>query len=142
MRILGWLVLWLAFATVIGTVTGQQCLRYYRLSKGGLVVQGLISDKKPHEQIGYSFEVNGHSYHGVGRTGVGFPSFNQISVGDTVSVYYLPEHPEVNCVGEPSRLYSDELSSVLMVALLFPTVIIGALVFRRARSSAMPQPRT
>jgi hypothetical protein len=78
------------------------------LSKSGLVVQGLASEKKPHESIGYSFEVNGRSYHCVGKTGVRLPSFDQISIGDTVPIHYLPEHPEVNCVGDPLRLYSEQ----------------------------------
>jgi hypothetical protein len=136
MRILGWSLLWLALAAIIGATTGQNCVRYYRLSKSGLVVQGLASEMKPHEQVGYSFEVNGRGYHGVGKTGVGLPSFDQISIGDTVPIHYLPEHPWVNCVGDPSRLYSDELFPVLGTVLTFPTAIVGALVFRSVSRAA------
>jgi hypothetical protein len=77
-RILMWLGSWLVLAAIIGMAVGQNCFRYYRLRKAGVVVQGITLERKPHAQILYRFEANGQTYESIGRTADGYaPSANR-----------------------------------------------------------------
>ena len=83
--------------------------------------------------IQYSFEADGHRYEGLGRGDLESPSFDLTSIGDQVLVHYLPDAPDINCLGDPERLYSSELFPVFGAALLFPTMIVGVLAVRYRR---------
>ena len=111
-------------------LVGRGAFDYYRLSKRGVQTQGIAVGRRPHAQIAYSFNVTSRTYGGVGRTGIGAPPFEQISVGDKLTIHYLPDAPETNCLGTPKELFKNELGPVLMVALLFPTAIVGVAYFR------------
>jgi hypothetical protein len=129
-----WLVLWLVLAAAIGMVVGQNSLRYYRLHRAGVAVQGVALETKPHLQILYRFEVRGRTYEGVGRTDMGRTDVGvtPLKPGEKVPVYYLPGTPEVNCLGDPHRLYSAEFPAALLASILFPSMIVGILAFRLA----------
>jgi hypothetical protein len=130
MRIFGWFLLWLLLAIAYATMTSGYCRNYYRLNKYGVATTGVAREQKPHEQLVYLFEVKKHTYKGLGRNDVGPPSFLHLWIGDTVPVYYLPEAPEVNCLGDPKQLYSDELSYVITGSLIFSSMIVAAIAFR------------
>ena len=63
-------------------------------------------------------------------TGMGTPPFDQISIGDKLTIHYLPDAPETNCLGAPKELFENEFGAVLIAALLFPTAIVGVAIFR------------
>ena len=128
MRVVTWLGLWLLLAILVGALDGRWCLNYYRLSRPGVAVEGVAREWKPHQEVGFSFEVNGRTYRGIGRSDIG--GFGRISIGDKVPVYYLVDNPEVNCLGDPKQLYSAELPGLVGNALLFPTMIVCALIWR------------
>ena len=134
--LLRWLGLWFLLAAIFAFSTGREALMYYRLSKHGVAAQGVARERLPHRQIGYSFDVSGRDYHGVGMTGMGAPWFEQISLGDRLPVYYLPNAPESNCLGDPEQLFSNEIGAVSMLCLLFPTMIVLLLVYKRNKKSA------
>jgi hypothetical protein len=141
MKIFKWLSLWLLLVVVIGAMLAPDCVNYFRLSRNGVVVQGIALGTAPHYQIEYSFKANGQTYRGVGRTGIGAPSFEHIAVGDNVPVYYLPEAPEVNCLGSPAELYSNDLPPVLLASFVFPTAIIFVLAYRLSKRRARREGR-
>jgi hypothetical protein len=58
-------------------------------------------------------------------------------IGEKVHVYYLPGTPEVNCLGDPQRLYSAELPVVFLASMVFSSMIVGVLAFRLAGRSAL-----
>jgi len=124
-KVLRWFPLWLLLVLIIGTISGQNCWRYYRLSRRGVSIQGLAGDRRPHGQIAYSFTSNGHVYHGVG-----IASARDIVVGNPVTVVYLPEEPFTSCLGDPGERYSSEFPLVLVVSFLFPTLIVANVAYR------------
>ena len=128
MKMLKWFPLWLVLVLIIGTISGQNCWRYYRLSHRGVSVQGIAGDRRPHGQIAYSFTSNGHVYQGVG-----IASGSNVSAGDPVSIIYLPNEPSTNCLGNPGERYSSELPLVLIVSFLFPTLIVARVAYRFKR---------
>lgn len=116
--------LWLVLVIVVGRVVGSWCMEDYRLAKHGIAVQGVALAKKPHRQIQYSFEAGGREYKRTGIPGHGVPDIYQISIGDAVTVYYLPGDPEISCLGNPEGLYRAEILPVLLATFIFPTIIV------------------
>ena len=133
MTFLRWFTLWVLLLIGFGAETGGRCWDYYRLKTKGISTQGVVKEKKPHGQIGYSFNVQGHGYEGTGRTGANTAPFEEMAKGDAVTIYYLPGSPSVNCLGDPAELYSNDLPLVLVVVLVFPTAIVLALARRFAK---------
>jgi len=139
-KVLRWSPFWLLLVLIIGTISGQNCWRYYRLSHRGVSIQGIAGDRRPHGQIAYSFTSNGHVYQGVGVASV-----SDVLVGDPVPVTYLPEEPSTNCLGHPGERYSSEIPLVLVVSFLFPTLIVVSIAYRfkrRERSAGKRQATT
>jgi hypothetical protein len=123
----GWLVLALVFTTIVA----KGAFNYYRLSKSGVLTEGIAVARAPHDQIEFSFKADNRLYRGVGTAGVGTPPIGKISMGDGLSVYYLPEAPEINCLGSPRELLFNELPPLLLVAVLFPSIIVAAVAIRQ-----------
>lgn len=139
MRILGWCLLWLISLIIYAAFTGGNCLKFYELSKHGVKILGTFGHTQPHLQIRYSFEIEGRSYEGIGRIDVGVPSLSRSSLGGAAPVYFLPNAPEVNCLGDPKQLFSSELLSVVSGSLLFPSILILILGLRFGLRSAKPR---
>ncbi|HLJ86042.1 MAG TPA: hypothetical protein VKZ53_04415 [Candidatus Angelobacter sp.] len=139
MKAIRWFLLWLFLAALIAAIGGGPSLNYWRLSRNGIPIQGIALARRPHWQIKYSFEINGHKYEGTGRTGIGAPFFNQISIGDIVPVYYLPAAPDINCLGDPKKLWANELVPWMGSLILFPTMIVCRLIYRGKQRDSRSQ---
>jgi amino acid transporter len=128
MMILKWFIVWVLLALVVGSIAGRNAIVYYRLSRRGAIARGVVQEKKPHFLIGYTFEAAGHQYNGTGGVNLGAKEFDRISNGDEVIVHYLPNAPEVNCLGDPRRLFNNEGFLTLLAIIIFPAMIVVALV--------------
>jgi hypothetical protein len=106
---------------------------YYRLRSKGILTDGTAVARLPHDEIKYSFRVNGAVYQGLGVAGFGTVPFERMSIGDKLPIYYLPKDPKINCLGSPEKLLSNELPPVLLGVILFPTMITAVFVFRYKR---------
>jgi hypothetical protein len=127
-------VVWLLLVIVIGWFPGKLVLHYRQLSKNGATIQGIALGPYPHQQIKYSYAINGRTYQGIGRTDFNGPSLFEIAVGDKISVHYLPDEPEISCLADPEELYSSDLVPTLGASFLFPTMIVIALAIRISRN--------
>lgn len=89
----------------------------YRLFHKGVQTQGKVTEKKPefHQDICYEYWVAGTRYSNQSWS-QGFPSFNQIKVGDRIIVTYLPGNPNKSEPGDINEVYWNE-SMMLFVAL-------------------------
>jgi hypothetical protein len=125
MTALKWFLLWMMLAIGTGMLVGRYCLSYYRLTRSGVPAYGQVITSKPHTQVEYAFVSNGNIYRGFGRNSDS--NSDEIPVGATVSISYLPENPRENCLGDPKDLFSRELTGVLLRCLSFPTMITIAL---------------
>ena len=131
-RVAVWLLMAVALVVGLGSVN---CLRYYQLTKEGLVTKGWVTAKEPqvHQNVHYSYAVEGRTYNDVGHGDFGNPNFGQLRIGDPVTVSYLPRRPEVSCLGRPNDLLVNELIPIGLAALLFPTFAIWANSRRKTR---------
>ena len=129
-RYVGYLCIWLVLVLIFAAVVGKRVEEYYRLDTRGVVAEGNAISQENHMQIRYSFKVDNKEYVGVGRTGVGTPRWKQVRAGNVLVVHYLPERPDINCIGDPHQLFSDDLISAVVVTLAFPTAVTALIALR------------
>jgi hypothetical protein len=84
-------------------------------------------------EIEYTFTVNGQYYTNMAAAADPISSFEHISPGDTVTVYFLKNSPSVNCLGNPKYLFDNELTPVLLACVVLPTVIVIAFALRKTK---------
>jgi len=122
-----WLVLALGLGALVG---GQNLRRYYLLATDGIKTQGVVVDTEPqnHQLVRYSYQVAGISQAGVSNIGYGNPPFASLHAGAPVLVYYDSSEPTSSVLGEPAPRLSNEVVSVALVMLLFPSLIVWRLV--------------
>ena len=129
-RYVGYLCIWLVLVLIFAAVVGKRVEEYYRLDTRGVVAEGNAISQENHMQIRYSFKVDNKEYVGVGRTGVDTPRWKQVRAGNVLVVHYLPERPDINCIGDPHQLFSDDLISAVVVTLAFPTAGTALIALR------------
>ncbi len=127
MKGLQWFGLWLLFAVVFAVLLGGQCMDYWRLMENGRLTQGIVTERKPHNQLAYSFEINGRTYTNPGARPDTVFSYEHSSPGDTIAVHFLAGSPTVNCLANPKRLFKNEITSVLLGCIAFPSLAVIAL---------------
>jgi Protein of unknown function (DUF3592) len=96
-----------------------------QLAHEGLSTTGVIIEKQPmnHQAIRYTYQVGTKSYTGVGPTSVAnVPPFDQIAIGDRITVYYIPGMPETSIPGTPTY-FVQSWGGLLFVIL--PVVCLG-----------------
>lgn len=135
MAVLKWLVVWLLVFAAIALIGRQPWMNYYRLSQRGATVTGIARASKPDLKVEYSFELNGRSYVGLGRRQI---NGSEISPGSQVLVHYLPDNPNVSCLGDPKKLFKTESLVFLASDLVFSAIIVGLLAFQARRRVSAP----
>jgi len=100
-----------ALIACFGYVIGRH---YGPLAHRGAHVKGMVTAKElmNHQSVRYEFLVGTQRHSGITNIG---SAFDRISVGDEVSVTYLPELPSVSVVGDAPELYRSWLHFLLMV---------------------------
>lgn len=121
------ILLWLAGASLIAIGLGSFNIPLlYALVHKGIPTCGTIIaiDSQNHNSVRFSYEVNGKTYYGVQQGGVsGNGSDFSPYCRDNV-VYYLSENPERSCIGYPRAMLNDEINSILVGMLIFPSFIL------------------
>src|SRR5947209_3030729 len=87
--------------TFIFAAAVMQIPSRYRIASQGATVQGWITRKEPENHgglIDYAYNVGRETYTDKGGVG---NSFEQLKVGDKITVTYDPQKPSVSSVGRP-----------------------------------------
>ena len=127
------LLLWFVGAVlVVIPLSRINLVRFYRLAHEGVSVRGEVIGLEPahHQAVHYSYDVDGHSYSGIGWADFGNPRFGFLSVGQSVFVYYLPKDPSTSCLGYPNELLNNEEIPIALAALVFPPFALLAWSWR------------
>ena len=128
-----YVILWLVLAVAIGCLVGSQNLpTYHRLAERGVSGKATIVELLPqiHNTVRYEYQVAGQTYQGRMGSRQPNPPTEQLGVGQSVVIYYAPEHPEVSVLGDPKLMFSSETFPVLLAALIGPTFIVFVLARR------------
>jgi hypothetical protein len=140
-RIIKALLLWLVCTAAIALwLAGDFWGKKSVLARRGVATHGVVEKKEPanHVQVRYFYDVEGQRYSGVGQVGLGNPTFEQLSAGDLVLVYYDPQHPYDSCLGVPARLGWSK-SKGIIAASAFAAVVAVLSIYAgidRSRKSA------
>ena len=137
-RLVAYVGIWLIFAVFLAGFVGRGPIEYYRLMNKGQRVEGVAIARELHQQIKYSFTDGKQEYTAVGMVGLGTPEFEEISLGDHLPVYYLPDSPAINCLGDPRQLLRNELPIAIAAPLLFPTFLVIAIEMKRQAKKTKP----
>jgi hypothetical protein len=122
---------WLAL-TVISLLIGLVFFNPFpanRLAKSSVQSEGRVTALEPtnHQIIRYSYRVGAQEYQGSGHDGGGNPAFKDITIGQTVIVFYDPSRPEVSTLGSPGGPLYGNVLGVIFVTLMLPIFIIFSL---------------
>ena len=118
-----WLVLMILFAALIG---GLNWRTYWKLANRSVSVQGTVTQVLPevHATVRYRYYVDGREYRGQTQPRPPNPALERLAEGATLTVWYDPEEPKISVLGVPSALLENETISVILAAVLFPTLIL------------------
>ena len=111
--------------------------RYERLSRRGVFTKGWVTGKSDGKRglVYYAFGTPRKVFTDAGTGGHGNPDFDRLDEGDTVLVYYLPEDPDVSCLGDPADRLREQ--NVALIWVLLPgAAAAGWLLSRELRKAA------
>ena len=93
--------------------------RYERLRRAGVFTTGRVTGKSDAKlrQVYYAFDTARKMFTDIGTGGYGNPEFERLETGDPVLVYYLPDDPDVSCLGDPSDRVRDQHNTLVWVLL-------------------------
>ncbi len=117
------LSLWFAGASLVAFGIGQfNVPLLYRLTRRGVTTCGTVTGFEPnnHRTVHYSYQVNDKIYSGAQEGGVGGEtSASSNHCGGNV-VFYLPERPDVSCIGDPAPMLKNEIIPIALAMLFIP----------------------
>lgn len=112
---------------LVGVLEGAVLSERIALAMFGVRAEATVIRKEPfnHQEITYEYEIEGRRYTLVGTAGVSAPPFNQVQLGDQITITYLPERPEVSAIGSPEQKLTGHLVSAAVGTLL---LLVGLVV--------------
>jgi hypothetical protein len=123
-----WLVIgWVALATIFACVLVPFNIpRIVDILRHEASVTGTVTapDCSNHNSVRYSFDFGGKPYAGF------FPvdgPCGSLKAGSPITVYFSTVSPEKNEIREPARDLWNEIITIALVCLTFPTIIVWRL---------------
>jgi hypothetical protein len=120
------LLLLAAAAAVLAVVARLDWPTYRKLQAQGIQGEGIVTGKgiAGPLKVSYTFAADGRLHSGVGRGGYGNPEFPDLTVGDKVLLFYLPQDPEVSVLGDPKEHLRDQNRVLVLMAAFVPLVMV------------------
>src|SRR6266487_1811574 len=120
---LTWLIVAVAVAIGIGSLNWRS---YRRMAGPGVSGQGTVIELRPkiHNTLRYEYHVAGRAFEGQMQSWPPNPPLEQLSVGQSLVIYYDPEHPEESVLGDPKPILKNETISIVLAAVGVPTFLV------------------
>ncbi len=133
-----WLLL--AVVTAVG-IGGLNWPVYRRMAARGVLDKATVVELFPkiHDTVRYEYEVGGRTFEGKMQSWQPNPPLEQLGVGQSLVIYYDPQHPEVSVLGDPKLILRNETISVLLATLGVPTFVVVRWTWRASRKRAGPR---
>lgn len=98
-----------------------------QLIESGVRTEGRVIALEPdnHQIVHYEYKVGNEKFNGSGHAGSGNPPFRELSIGDSVIVFYEPTQPKSSTLGYPQGLYYRNWGGVIFATVVIPIVIVG-----------------
>lgn len=132
---LTWLVLAIVAAIGIGSLNWRS---YRRMAARGVSTQATVIELLPqtHDTLRYEYHLAGRAFQGQMQSWPPNPPLGQLRIGQSLVIYYDPEHPEESVLGDPKPMLKNETISVALAAILFPTFLVVGWAWRTSRKHA------
>jgi hypothetical protein len=88
---------------------------------------------KNHNTLRYEYHVAGRTFQGQMQSWPPNPPLGELRVGQSLVIYYDPEHPQESVLGDPTPMLKNETISVGLVAILLPTLLVVMSAWRASR---------
>ncbi len=88
------------------------------------ITKGAVSEKHPNDHLGisYTYEVDGHLYTGASYAGQLNRVFDEIRLGDLVTVFYDEHRPSNSTVEVPSVLLVQRIGTIIAACAILPAL--------------------
>lgn len=113
----------IAAAILIAMIAGAVFLevpKYYRLSRSGRETIGKVvsKEREKHNTINLQYSVEGRTFESGGFAEAVGRSFDTLSVGDQVVIYYDPDDPGKSTLGDPVGYLKTSLRGTLFISFI------------------------
>lgn len=134
---IAWALLAVSLVAPIAALTFPYLHRVERILENEATAVGKFTGKDcaQHGSRSYAFDVDGKSYHGGGSSEAG-GNCETVPIGAPIVVHYERSDPANNTGGAPASELWNDIAFMILVALLFPPVIIWR--FRKWRARGYP----
>jgi uncharacterized protein DUF3592 len=129
-------IIWLALALIVLVgIGGLNWPSYRRLAVRGVQVQAAVVELLPnaHNTVRYEYRVGQRVYEGQSQSRQPNPPLDKLRIGQVVTIYYDPEHPETSVLGDPTPILQNETISIALAAFGVPTFVVASWAWRRSR---------
>lgn len=124
-------------------MTNLNIVQLYRLSNGGVKTAGVVfeKDRENHQRIKYQFSVDGQTYRWGGFSGDLGMEFDEIRIGQQVTITFEAGNPSNSCLGEPESTFYPNLRLAIVGSLL-PSLALALFGIVRAFKNSKRVPTT
>jgi Protein of unknown function (DUF3592) len=119
-----WTIFVIIASLISISVLSDDLRTYANLKTSGIPAKGTVISKEPenHQVVRYSYQVAQQTYGGIGHGGNGNPSFDSLSVGDSLLIFYDPASPSVSCLGYPDHHFWSQVAGIVFLLVGLPLV--------------------
>ena len=130
-----WMALVVAVAIGLGSLNWWP---YHRVSNRWVSAKATVLQVLPqvHSTLRYDYHVDGRTFQGQMQPWPPNPPLDKLGIGQSVSIFYDPEHPETSVLGDPKPMLKNETISVALAAVLFPTFVVVVWAWKTSRNCA------
>jgi Protein of unknown function (DUF3592) len=127
-----WMVLAIVIAVGIGSLNWPA---YCRMAARGVSGKATVVELLPkiHNTVRYEYAVGGQTFQGQMQSWQPNPSLEQLSVGQSLVIFYDPQQPDASVLGDPKPILRNETISVLLAAFGVPTFVVVVWAWRVSR---------
>ena len=122
---------WAALLTTVGICGLLLNLKPITLGAHYEITKGAIVQKLPNNHLGirYAYKVDGKPYEGDGYAGQINRAFDKIQLGDTVTVFFDKQRPNISTLEAPDILTVQQIGQIVAVALILS--LLGMCILHR-----------
>lgn len=132
------ILVWLAIFVLAFSVQWSSESELRELQAHGQMVVGKIVAIQPefHQTVRYQYEAEGKTFEQVGSIHMLGKTLSEVSVGESVPVYYLPKKPEKSRIADPKAVATNVMPKLLS-SFCFSTIvaIISSLMWLLKKNS-------
>lgn len=126
------IIIWIICASVATSLLAQKnWTSYYHIARNGVSGKATVFQLLPenHSLVRYNYKFGDKTFEGMRNSSPPNPPFEQLKLGQEVTVYFDPQHPEISLIGDPKFTIKDETIAVVAGGVVIPFLGLLALFY-------------